>query len=154
MRYEASKRHRRQSLRLRAYDYSQEGAYFVTTCTQHRLCLFGEVVDSRMRLNDAGKMVKSSWLTLVESFPFLELDESVVIQGVQEQNWHSFPGKLWQRNYHDRIIRNEGELDRIRQYILENPARWESDENNPGRPRPVRVGQPGRRDRNQPDGNG
>jgi REP element-mobilizing transposase RayT len=42
------------------------------------------------------------------------------------------PGvRLWQRNYYDRIIRNENEYDRIKKYILNNPARWESDRNNP-----------------------
>ena len=46
--------HHRQSTRLRDYDYSRDGAYFVTICAWQRECLFGEVVDGVMRLNDAG----------------------------------------------------------------------------------------------------
>ena len=44
------------------------------------------------------------------------------------------PGaKLWQRNYYEHVIRDEDDLNRIRQYILDNPARWAKDENNPDR---------------------
>ncbi|MEZ4672356.1 MAG: hypothetical protein R3E39_31000 [Anaerolineae bacterium] len=43
----------RKSPRLKGYDYSQNGAYFVTICTQNRECLFGQVVDGEMHLNDA-----------------------------------------------------------------------------------------------------
>jgi REP element-mobilizing transposase RayT len=39
--------------------------------------------------------------------------------------------KLWQRNYYEHIIRNERDLERIREYITNNPANWASDENNP-----------------------
>jgi putative transposase len=39
---------------------------------------------------------------------------------------------VWQRNYHEHVIRNEEDLDRIRQYIVENPARWDEDPANPG----------------------
>jgi REP element-mobilizing transposase RayT len=55
------KRHHRRSVRLRGYDYSQLGAYFVTICVQDRECLFGEVVEEEMRLNDAGRMVQDVW---------------------------------------------------------------------------------------------
>jgi hypothetical protein len=41
--------------------------------------------------------------------------------------WLPFPGKLWQRNYWEHIVRNEPELNRIREYIHNNPAQWESD---------------------------
>ena len=51
--------------------------------------------------------------------------------GVNNDNWPPFPGKLWQRNYYERIIRNENELHQIRQYIHDNPAQWESDNENP-----------------------
>jgi putative transposase len=47
-------RHHRRSIRLKGYDYAQAGAYFVTNCTQGRECLFGEVVNDQMQLNDAG----------------------------------------------------------------------------------------------------
>jgi hypothetical protein len=44
--------------RLKGYDYSRAGAYFVTICVQNRACLFGDIVDSEMVLNDVGRMVK------------------------------------------------------------------------------------------------
>ena len=50
---------------------------------------------------------------------------------VKANNWHPFPGRLWQRNYYERIVRNESEMHRIRQYIINNPSQWENDENNP-----------------------
>jgi len=62
----------------------------VTICTQNRKCLFGDVVDGEMVLNDAGQMIKK---------------------------WY-IEGKLWQRNYYEHIIRDENELNRIREYII------------------------------------
>ena len=53
--------HHRHSIRLREYDYSVAGAYFVTVCAQNRECMFGEIVDGKMKLNDAGRMVESIW---------------------------------------------------------------------------------------------
>jgi len=50
--------------------------------------------------------------------------------GVKNHGWHLFAGKLWQRSFHDRIIRNEKELNKIRQYICNNPIQWDTDENN------------------------
>jgi putative transposase len=47
--------HDRQSLRLKRYDYSQEGAYFVTICTRHKACHFGHIENDEMMLNGAGK---------------------------------------------------------------------------------------------------
>jgi len=54
MKYNPEK-HQRRSIRLRGYNYSQPGAYFITMCTQNRLCLFGEIVDKHMTLNEFGK---------------------------------------------------------------------------------------------------
>ena len=45
------------------------------------------------------------------------------IRGVRELNWPAFHGKLWQRSFHDRIVRNDQELERVRQYIRTNPRR-------------------------------
>jgi len=53
------------------------------------------------------------------------------IQGIKTNNWPWFAGKLWQRNYYERIIRNNQELNRIRLYIQNNPQNWEFDRNNP-----------------------
>ena len=53
--------HVRKSIRLKGYDYSQAGLYFITICTQNRLCLFGEIEKGEMVLNDAGMMIKTVW---------------------------------------------------------------------------------------------
>ena len=53
------------------------------------------------------------------------------INGVTQNNWQPFYGKLWQRSYHDHIIRDEHSLNRIRKYIIDNPINWKYDKNNP-----------------------
>jgi REP element-mobilizing transposase RayT len=53
--------------------------------------------------------------------------------GVKNQGWTPFPGRLWQRNYYEHVVRNDDELGRIRQYIADNPASWALDPENPGR---------------------
>jgi REP element-mobilizing transposase RayT len=52
-------------------------------------------------------------------------------RGVLQDRWLPFPGRLWQRNYYEHVIRNEEELDAIRQYIADNPLRWAEDRENP-----------------------
>ncbi len=78
MRYDPERHHRR-SIRLKGYDYSQPGAYFITIVTQNRECLFGDVVDGKMRLNDAGRMVERWWLELNHKFPAARTDAYVVM---------------------------------------------------------------------------
>lgn len=217
--------HQRRSIRLKGYDYSQAGLYFITICVQHRECLFGEIVGAplvgaQMQLNDAGMMVENEWLKLPERFKNIQLHEYVVmpnhfhaileivgaplvgapnesvtqndgiaqndgimsndgiaqndgimsndgmmqndgmmkqgqpqgiaptvknitvgdmvgafqsivtveyIRGVKTLGWPPFAGKLWQRNYWEHIIRNEQSYQRIANYIINNPAKWEDD---------------------------
>ncbi|MEA2109997.1 MAG: transposase, partial [Pseudomonadota bacterium] len=71
--------HRRRSIRLKGYDYSQAGAYFVSICTQNRECLFGEIVNRDMVLNDAGRMVESVWGELPIRFGHIELDQFIIM---------------------------------------------------------------------------
>jgi len=192
MKYDPQKHHRR-SVRLKGYDYSQEGAYYVTIVAQNRACLFGEVVDGEIQLNDAGKMMQAQWEALPQRFSNIELDEFVVmpnhfhgvvvitdkihagavprahpgseqpqegqpqgiaptehdpglgeivgawksivtdeyIRGVRQLDWQPFDRKLLQRNYWEHIVRDEPEMNRIREYIINNPANWDNDENNP-----------------------
>ena len=54
--------HHRRTMRLPGYDYAQEGAYFITICTHQRACLFGEVTDGEMALNEIGKIAQDEWL--------------------------------------------------------------------------------------------
>lgn len=69
----------RRSIRLKGYDYSQAGLYFITICVQNRVCLFGQVANGEMILNDAGKMVETEWFNLKTRFPNIELHEYVVM---------------------------------------------------------------------------
>jgi len=67
------------SIRLRDYDYKQSGAYFVTMVTQNRACLFGDVLDGQLRLNDAGQMIQAIWDQLPEHYPNVETDAFVIM---------------------------------------------------------------------------
>jgi putative transposase len=60
MRYDPERHHRR-SIRLPGYDYRQAGAYFITLVAQDRACLFGEVIDGEMRVNEYGIIVQEEW---------------------------------------------------------------------------------------------
>jgi REP element-mobilizing transposase RayT len=75
----SDERYHRRSIRLQGYDYSQNGAYVVTICTQDRVSLFGEITEAEMVLNNAGKMVERWWLELAHKFPQIELDAHVVM---------------------------------------------------------------------------
>jgi len=250
--------HHRRSIRLPGYDYTQNGAYFITLCVKNRKCLFGKIMGGKMVLNDIGKMIENQWCELQHRFKNIEIDKFIImpnhfhgiiiikddrrdesrihpdidpddqsllysnnkridesrihpdidpgdqsfiysnsqridephihhqkgslrnqnntdnelllnlkgeykirpnsqnqpkgtkkgsigriiqgfksittgkyINGVKRNGWEPFPGKLWQRNYFERIIRDENELNRIRTYILNNVGKWQDDENNP-----------------------
>lgn len=182
-------RHHRRSSRLKGYDYSQAGAYFVTIFTQNRACLFGQVVDGVMRLNPTGSAAKGCWLAIPDHFPFVALDAFVIMPNhvhgiiviaddaeanvvgadvVGAKNFSPLRSRpqpfrcptqtvgsivrgfkigvtrwfrtntgvtaVWQRNYHDHIIRDDPSLDRIRDYIADNPARWAADPESPATP--------------------
>ena len=71
--------HHRRSIRLTGYDYSQAGAYFVSICLQNRVCLFGEIIEKGMNLNDAGEMVERWWTKLENKFPHVETDDYVLM---------------------------------------------------------------------------
>ncbi len=183
-------RHHRQSIRLRGYDYTQAGAYFVTIVVRNRECLLGDIVAGQMCLNDSGRIVAAEWQKLPARFPHVTTDASMVMpyhlhgiivmggrkgeafadkkKGVLDGTGECFaptqrpmgtlPGSLgaimqnfkststrqvnvlrqtpglplWQRNYFERIIRDERELNRIREYIVNNPLKWALDTEHPG----------------------
>ena len=67
--------------------------------------------------------------SLVDAMHWIKtVTTSRYMQGVKNAGWQRFNGQLWQEGYHDRIVRNESELDMIRRYIRENPMRWREDE--------------------------
>jgi putative transposase len=73
--------HHRRSIRLKGYDYTQSGAYYITIVTYQRQHLFGEVVDSDMRLNELGQIAYNEWFKTAILRPYVELfeDEFVVM---------------------------------------------------------------------------
>lgn len=163
----------RRSPRLKDYDYSQHGAYFVTICTHNRINLFGSIDREEMTLNPFGEVVKQSWFELPKHYLNLELDEFVVMPnhvhgiivlttevhgreglrpsptaesrrtnyGLTEivRAFKSFSARhinvmrnmsgtsVWQRSFHDHIIRNERQLNILREYTIYNPVRWAAD---------------------------
>lgn len=105
--------HNRRTMRLKGYDYSQSGAYFVSICTHNRACLYGEIEHGQMVLNDAGRMVELAWDKLPVRFDHIELDEFTVMpnhihsifvlcrRDIAKYGWTHSPGI--QINNHTRI---------------------------------------------------
>jgi len=77
MRYNCN--HGRRSIRLKNYDYSKNGMYFITICTQNRAKIFGEVIDGNMILNDVGKMVEFFYLDLQNRYWNVKCREYVIM---------------------------------------------------------------------------
>ena len=71
--------HHRRSIRLKNYDYSQAGAYYVTICTEDRKCLFGKVADGKMILNAGGQMVQAVWSEMPVNYSGVEIDQFIVM---------------------------------------------------------------------------
>ena len=172
----------RRSLRLKEYDYSREGAYFITICTYNRECVLGNVADEEMILNQFGNIVLECWNSLTGCYTNIELDKFAVmpnhVHGIikiidnvgaihelplQTANTNQKTKRrrmlipkvvgyfkmnsskqintirnstgipVWQRNYYEHIIRNENKLNKIREYIQNNPLKWHLDRDNPRR---------------------
>ena len=147
----------RKSPRLKDYDYSLSGAYFVTICTHNKKHYFGDITDAKMELNDVGQVASKRWAMIPEFHPSVQLSDFVIMPnhmhgilflldtGDQQPNLSNIVGgyksgvsrivrqelefkpSLWQTRFHDHIIRNEADLNRIREYVQTNPARWETD---------------------------
>lgn len=66
--------HHRRSIRLKGYDYSQAGAYFITVCCHNRVCRFAKIENNEMILNEFGQIAYDDWVKLPERFPNFELD--------------------------------------------------------------------------------
>jgi putative transposase len=192
-------KHHRRSIRLKGYDYASEGAYYVTTVVQGRQCLFGEIVDREMHLNEYGRIIQKWWNEIPIHFPNVKVGAFITMpnhvhgiifitnerrgevhsprnppqndlnhnyniinpnltrtqggetppqrkrslgqiiayfkyQSTKEINAIDHTGivtKLWQRNYYEHVIRNERELQQKTDYILDNPSRWEEDQEYP-----------------------
>jgi REP element-mobilizing transposase RayT len=169
-------KYRSGSLRLRGFNYSNHGFYYVTICTKNRWEYFGIVKNDQMNVNELGDICKSVWNEITNKFENVQLDEFVImpdhIHGIivinsnrrfvinHECTKNKFPqihpmgsgslgeivrwfkgrctfeirkkdeGFSWQRNYYERIIRDDAELNRIRKYIRNNPKMLKKDRNN------------------------
>ena len=110
----------RKSIRLKNYDYSSNGYYFVTICTQNREKLFGEIVGS------TGNHIGSPLLRDIIGW-FKTMTTNEYIAGVKDGRFMPFKGRLWQRNYYEHIIRNYDDYINIADYIQNNPLKWEED---------------------------
>ncbi|OFW53834.1 MAG: hypothetical protein A2163_04240 [Actinobacteria bacterium RBG_13_35_12] len=195
-----SSKYHRHSLRIKNYNYSIPGAYFITICTYLKENLLGYISEGKIELKVLGKITAREWLKTFQIRKNIQLDEYVImpnhfhgIINLIENNGHNslcpyinnqniyncrgtmhrarpstyesfgkpvsgsiptivrmfksavtreikrlnypFLYSVWQRNYYEHIIRNENELNRIREYIQNNPLRWEYDrENGEGKP--------------------
>jgi putative transposase len=165
------------SIRLRGYDYSSEGLYFVTICSHQKRCVFGRIVEARAALSQAGLILRECWVAIPSHFARTRLHEFVImpnhLHGIveicaklgrsnaaplrapvtsvkagslgaivrsfkaaatkrahEQLNW---TGPLWRRNYFEAIVHDGEEPSAATRYILENPARWEWDRENPER---------------------
>jgi putative transposase len=78
MNYDPAKHHRR-SIRLKDYDYTQAGAYFITLCVENRACVLGDVIDGEMQLSPSGAIVAEAWEWLAQQYPYVAIDEYVVM---------------------------------------------------------------------------
>ena len=67
------------SMRLKDYDYSASGYYFITICTQNRTCLFGKISDHRMMLNEIGNIVEEEWIYMGKKRSNIILDKFIVM---------------------------------------------------------------------------
>ncbi|MEP7144562.1 MAG: hypothetical protein ABI707_16900 [Ferruginibacter sp.] len=90
--------HHRRSIRIKGYDYSQEGLYFITICSQDRACLFGKIENNEMIFNDEGKMIDAEWLALTGRFKNIQLQEYMTMpnhfHGIVEIVWAPIVGAL------------------------------------------------------------
>jgi len=71
--------HNRRSIRLSEYDYTKGGAYFVTICTANRECLFGQVLEGEMHVNEFGKVVLECWEWLSKPYSYATLDARILM---------------------------------------------------------------------------
>jgi REP element-mobilizing transposase RayT len=182
-----SEKHHRQSIRLRNYDYTSSGAYFITICTYQKEHLFGRIEDGRMILNEIGSIVNDEWFISSDIRREIKLDAFVIMPnhihgivwivngndtknplgsndvvgarapsplpqtlrviGTGKKSLGLFVGgfkslvtkrinqhrqtpriPVWQRNYYERVIRNDDELNAVRTYIENNSKHWQRNE--------------------------
>ena len=148
----------RKKIRLVNYDYSNTGYYFITICIKDKHELLGSIANhphGLIQLSEYGCITESTIHEIPEHYHGIFIDQyvimpnhihmililnrgesipptvSTIIQQLKRQISKKIGFSLWQKSYHDHIIRDEPEYLRICQYIDENPAQWAQDEYNP-----------------------
>ena len=174
-------KYRVESARLRGWDYTSAGWYFITICTHQRACVFGRVVNGDIELSPLGEIAYQYWAEIPDHNPGVEIDAFTIMPNhthgiiviperpaavetspatpVETQpaaslqsaiapkagslsatvrsyksavtRWAGLNGYdsfAWQSRFHDHIIRDEPELNRIQRYIHDNPLKWTLDD--------------------------
>ena len=142
---------KRKSPRISDYNYAKPNYYFITICTNNKKCFFGKAGN----INQHGTIVKNSIDKIPEIYPQVTVDKYVVMpnhvhmilvihsvdnlisitrivgqfkMSVSKEIRKINPDmKVWQRSFHDHIIRNERSYQKIWEYIENNPIKWEED---------------------------
>ncbi|MBR2444986.1 MAG: transposase [Clostridia bacterium] len=152
---------KRKNPRLSGFDYSSNGAYFITICTKDRKNLFGPVGADSI----SARIIKQTFLEIIGKYDGVECPVFVVMPNhfhaiitisranmefaptisrivqefkrystveyakeVKRGNLEMFEKQIWQRSFHDHIIRDRNDYEKIYKYICENPLSWEKDE--------------------------
>ncbi len=150
---------KRKPTRLKGYDYSQNGAYFVTICTHNRKCLLSNIVVGeglcalpQNILTPIGNEIEKSIHYINDNYIGVKIDKFVIMPNhihliviidnsgghgnpplqniigqLKSYTTNKFGNILWQRSYHDHIIRGEKDYQKIWEYIDTNPLKWELD---------------------------
>ncbi len=154
----------RKPTRLKGYNYSQNGVYFLTVCTKAKECILGSVVGDgvldvpQMHLSEYGKIVEKCITEMAETYEHITFDNYVIMPNhihllvmiysddkekisVSPQNAEipklistlkrfvnrKIGYNIWQRSYHDHIVRNEKEYNNIWEYVEYNASKWKDD---------------------------
>lgn len=143
--------------RLIGYDYSSQGAYFITVCSKNRELIFGDVVGADIirpgyvDLNENGKLVETAINAIPQHYPNIVIDKYIIMPNHihmiivinekeankkistvigQMKRWVSkeIGESVWQKTYHDHIIRDEEDYLTKWKYIDDNPSKWNEDD--------------------------
>ena len=156
---------KRKPTRLKEYDYSTPGAYFITICAHNKKHLFGEIKNYKMNLNDIGNIINCEIIKIESRYHNIKIDKYVImpnhihmiICNLETEGINPFPTKkndisniigkfkagvsrivgnafmhseekrIWQSSFHDHIIRDKEDYNKIWEYIDTNVAKWELD---------------------------
>ena len=140
---------RRKNIRLKYYDYSKEGMYFITICIKNRIEILGKITNDNMNLTKEGTIVEDNIRKISEIYSNIKIDEYIimpnhihmlllidkksvvtisrVIKQYKESRTKRLGYRIFQKLYYEHIIRNEKEYLKIKEYIQNNIMNWKQD---------------------------